>query len=301
MASTELSGVQAFSVYDPSTGNVVQVDGKYVETFDFTQQRGGTEGPASPTGGSVSVGDFSEVEIVFVDVAGKSQLETWRTNDTPVSLVAAGEQAAIQWYETDIISELEEQPVFDQHADLNRYRFVMRRQGHGIHDIYKGTNLLRAVNHQVGSSFLNDSWQDSDSSGVADGYSTNNNTSNESFGSDVQSFDTASNGNASHINATIEFPVSGVDLTLSSNLTQLHSSEDDVVKINFFDSNNSGLSASSTTVSSTGRASVTNTTPSSIFDLRVDTHRVNNSSTTETVKHKLPALRLDGGTSHVEH
>lgn len=301
MAGTELSGLQAMSFYNPSAGDVVQVDGKFVHSFDFTQERGGGDrGPESPTGGTVAVGDFSELEVEFSDVGNKSQLETWQTGDTPISFVAAGEQAAIQWYETDVITELEEVPNFSEHGNVNRLRVRMVREGHGIHDIHKNTNLLRAANHQVGSTFLNDSWQDSDGDNVADGYSSTS-ASNESFSGNEQSFDTNASGNTCDVRVEIELPVSQIDITLSSNLTQLHSSEDDRIAIVTKDFSGSQLSVPATKVSSTGRKSLTHTTDSSIYSVQLRTHQVLSPTSTETVKHKLPALRLDGGTTHVNY
>lgn len=301
MANTELSGVQAFSVYDPSTGTTVQVDGKYVETFDFTQERGGSEGPESPTGANVSAGDMSEVEIVFTDVAGRSQLDTWKSNDTPVSLVAAGEASAIQWYETDIISELEEQPVYDEHATLNRVRLRMVREGHGTHKIYHGTNLLRVANHQVGSTYLNDSWQDSDNDGVADGYNEIAGGSNLSFSSNEQSIDTPSSGFVDfQTTDNLQFPIDGIALKLSINYTQVHSSDPVRVRLEEEDFGGSTLSTSDNSTSSTGRLSTSLTTSSNVYDLLPKVMWAGFSST-ETIKAEDPALRLDSSDQYAEY
>jgi hypothetical protein len=301
VAGTELSGAQAFSVYNPFTGATVQVDGKYIEQFDFTQERGGRadDGPESPTGATPATGDFSEVEIVFADLAGKSQLEQWKVDDTPVSMVAAGEQAAIQWYETDIITELKEQPVFDEHGNVNRYRFVMRRVGHGIHNIHKNTNLLRAINHQIGSGFLKNSWQDDGSDDLADGYLTFGPPNSKSFASGKQSL-THDNGSVG-ISVDIKFPISDIKIVQSINFTSLHGDGDNIIKTIQEDSGSNILRIEGSMSISTGRFDQSFITSSSVWKLNISIFRADNISSSDTVTGKLPALRLDEGTSYVEY
>jgi len=309
---TELSGLQAFAFYDPSTGDTVQVDAKYVDTFDFSQARGGEDGPTNPTGGQVATGDFSEVVVEFTDVGDKAQLEQWRANDTPLSFVAAGEQAAIQWYEQDALSELQELPVFDEHANLNRLRARLTRSGHGIHNIYKGTNLLRPVNHQEGAGFLASSWRDNDGDGLADGYALGADAETPSFASGTghQSFVVPSDGNAAFLTlvSDLVFPLPGVELTLSASFVDLYSDNDtintdDQIRALSQNYSRTQLKDSSTTFDTIGRFGVTWTLPDNTYSLQLRVHDLQGASkgSDVTITQAFPALRLDGSTEHASY
>lgn len=289
-----ISGARAISFYNPSNGTTVQIDQKDLDQdLEFVQE------PMEPdatdaSGGTPFVGERSELTVVTYDFAGFSQLKSWDENDTQISAVSAGHEQNLLWHETDRIS-VRQLPNPGVAGRANKFEIRMVREGQGTHDIHYVTNLLT----KFGST--SDSWQDADNDNVADGYSFFN-TSSEGFSSNIQSFDTNNNGSASFINtgSDVEFPISGVTITGTSQANTIHSSDQTVVRVEERDFNSSVLSSTSTTFNSTGRESTDLTTGSSVYGIRMYPLRVDSTSAVETVRCVEPALRLDGTNAYAE-
>lgn len=127
MASKDLSGATEV-VIDAAgnsftSANAQTIDGKYIH--DGTSfEADDTNAPDNPKGANVWAGQLGTVTVQTSDMDVKSQLETWRTGDTNVDVRfkipdgAGGttnkDYTGCEW------SNLEEQPVFDEHSNVNQ-------------------------------------------------------------------------------------------------------------------------------------------------------------------------------------
>lgn len=276
-----LNGIRAVSVYNPADGVYVQIRKVSAGTFDFQQADLDLE--RSPSGGRLGQADASRVSFEFLDDGtAYQQLRTWQDARTRVSLVAAGDGVAIQWYEKDLVDV---RPsglggVVNGRGDL--FRFDMERQGHGRHAIYKAQNLLAYLGWSAGVSE------------VASGYGVD--------GSPTVNFDDANREQDitsalvdEGIRADVVFPIGpGIPLRLSTEFTTLHSTTTSArLKIGQRTYAGSTLSEGASEPVTTGRSGVGITTEATLYSLRVYPILIpTGASGSATVSGKLPDLRI---------
>jgi len=287
-----IDGISVVSVYDPDTGDTIEINKIIANTFDFSKLDMVT-GELSPSGGVLYKGDSSSCSFSYLDPDGSItyQLETWKVARTRVSLVAIGPSVVVQWYEKDHISVNPSSLGGVTRGRGDMHDFAISREGHGTHQIYKRANLISHLG-----------WIDSDSNNIADGY-TNTSTS-PSFSSGAQAVADASPSVG--IYADIVFPyVSNMpSLTLSVNITDLHS-ETSSAQFRLEQLNFAGSGVGSNVIShptATGRTSLTMSSfHADLYKLRVGPIMTPSTITlTQDCASKDPALRVDAGTTYTQ-
>lgn len=127
MASTDLSGATEVVIDAEGnsfgSANVQTIDGKYIhDGTNFEADE--SNAPESPKGGQAWAGQLGTVTVMTTDQAVKGQLETWRTGDTNIDIRVKIPDGAGGTQNKDYLdcewSTLEEQPVFDEHSNLNQ-------------------------------------------------------------------------------------------------------------------------------------------------------------------------------------
>lgn len=287
-------GIHTISLYDHQGNNkVVQLNALVPDqsTFNLRQQN---EGPTTPQGNRYNAGLMSEVDFVFLDVDGVAgSIETWQSNDTPVRLVAAGANKNILWEEDTIpnIQPIEIEGAVGGRSDAYRVQMTHRTGRGDTHDIWGLANLLAKLGTRA------DSWVDNDGDGLADGYSLNSTANSTSFSNNEQTI--SDDADSQFFVVNVQFPISGVTFTFSNRYVSLHGSADDEIQLLEKDSSGTVLSKINNTVTSTGRKSVSLTTSSNIYELNVSVVRFLNVTASGSTTVKLPALRTDGKTTHL--
>ena len=86
-----IDGISVIAVYDPVTGDSVEISKPIANTFEFSRVDFDT-GELSPTGGRLYQGDSSSCSFSFLDPDGSVsyQLRSWKEARTRVSMVAVG-------------------------------------------------------------------------------------------------------------------------------------------------------------------------------------------------------------------
>ena len=285
-----IDGISVIAVYDPVTGDSVEISKPIANTFEFSRVDFDT-GELSPTGGRLYQGDSSSCSFSFLDPDGSVsyQLRSWKEARTRVSMVAVGPSVAVQWYEKDHISITPSTLGGMIRGRGDRWDFEIRREGHGSHAIYKRANLLSHLD-----------WIDSDSDNIADGYTST--AASVSFASGVQ---TVSDLSATvGIYADVIFPIKSIgSLVLSSNITELHSQSGQAqIRAQQLSFAESTLGTSNSNFSSTGRQSVTiSNLDNNIYKIRVYPIVTPTGTTlTGSCSASDPALRLDGSTAYTQ-
>ena len=289
------SGYVAASFYDPATGTVVQINEENLERLDFNQSELEPD-QSDPTGGHPFVGHLSELELETWDFSGISQLQEWARSDARISMVAAGVEQNIQWYETDRVS-VSLNPKSEA-GQANTYIVRMRREGHGVHDIYNDVNLLNPygwrgsdddsdnVPDAYTSSLSLPAWNDSDGDGVKERFG--------GFG--------ATDGGKYTLGRDVVFPVAGHTLTLSTSIGVLHEDGDTGIEIVARNRGGSALQTQLQTFDATGRHSTSIELPPFTYEVTARPVIVQ-SVTTQATKVQIadPALRIDGSTRFAQH
>ena len=203
-------GLDVLSVYDPATGEVVQLntlgDGSEVQAAHPLDGDGGVK---TPTGSPYYGGDHSRLSVVFVDEGAYETLALWQRQGRLLSFAGAGPAGALLWYERDLI-RVRPETVKGASGGARGWILEAERRGHGAHRIWLNEGVLAGIVGPLATpSGLGTGWQVS--------------------GMDVAAVDPASGSVRLHDNNTqsvrslsvapVVFPVSGVTLTMSTGQT----------------------------------------------------------------------------------
>jgi hypothetical protein len=289
-----ISGLRKASWYNPDDGTVVQAN-NIAEDGEFYTRAIEDPDDQTPTGESPYAGDESYCELMVFDMSLLPQLKAWQESDTRISMVAAGVQQNIQWYERDLVNV---KPVYPLAAGRrNHINVVMERIGHGAHDIYGHVNLLAHLGTTA------DPWVDEDGDGSAEGYGVYSAT-NLQFSSNTQQFDTLSDGSdlIIQVNENLQFPIEGQEVTFSAEHTSVHPSETNNIYLRQDSFGFSTLHSKENSFISTGRHLLQLKTKSNMFYFSIIRPMyVLQSNSEETVKLKFPVLRVDGSEKYVSY
>jgi len=291
-----ISGLKKASWYNPDTGTVVQAD-MIAEDGEFYTRAIEDPDDETATGEPPYAGDESYCQLMVFDMSLLSQLKAWEENDTRISMVAAGVQQNIQWYERDLVSA---KPVYPVAAGRrNHINVTMERTGHGAHDIYGHVNLLSHLGTTA------DPWTDADGDNIADGYRLQDGMQAKNFGTingneKVQSVNT--DKDFAELYTEIFFPIAGVNIKTSIEITQLHNDGSQQIAVEILGPNGSSLSFTSKSYSSTGRKSLAKKIPVGVYKIKpflIATGSKVNSL--DDLHGRYPALRVDGSDQYVSY
>ena len=200
------AGIQKVSVYDPATGDVVQInnvnpDAEFADgVFEVEDGKG-----------RILFGGKDPVfEFMSFDLAGFAQLETWMEDETPVRLVTLGIEQHILWYESSLITVRKNYGA--QVAGRNGYTVKIQSKG-GTPNILMGTNILNMVN----------GWLDFDTDNEADNYEVSGSISADDFSANVQTLVTSGSqtGVAFRTDTFIIYPIANAKMQISSRVDTL--------------------------------------------------------------------------------
>ena len=289
-----ISGLRKASWYNPDTGTVVQAN-DLAEDGEFYTRAIEDPDDQTSTGESPYAGDESYCELMVFDMSLLPQLKAWQENDTRISMVAAGVQQNIQWYERDLVNV---KPVYPVAAGRrNHINVIMQREGHGAHDIHGNVNLLSHLGTTA------DPWTDADGNGFPDGWENRYSPwDNTFFGSDTFEGHAPTNGAKTAVNINLTFPVAGVSVTLSSKITKIH--DDGLQRLRILDKDYSGsnLSIHDNNLSSTGPKTIGIETGDNSYSMIVHPLMVQDATAQNTKAGvKEPSLRVDGSDKFVSY
>ena len=273
------AGIKVASIYDPATGIVVQVNTLLPDSEFYKRP---VKAP-HPLGETV-VGYDCFLRLSFFDQTSKAQLETWANARTPLRVVCVGVDKHIQWYESVPIAFTAE-TIFDAKTGINRSYIEMSFFGANP-AVYSNVNLLAYLG-----------WADTVVNNLADNYTLTGATA-VSFTSLVQTIGNVIGTNG--VYADVQFPVSGITLVPSFDVTALHS-VDLNHRMQILNRNFAAGTISTTNVdsTSTGIKSGANATPAGIYTMRFFPI-IGNGGSAGNVAGRNPALtvgRLTPGTS----
>ena len=288
-----ISGLRKASWYNPDTGTVVQAN-DLAEDGEFYTRAIEDPDDQTATGEAPYAGDESYCELMIFDMSLLPQLKAWKENDVRVSMVAAGVQQNIQWYERDLLYKVK--PVYPVAAGRrNHINVVMQRTGHGAHDIYGNVNLLAHLG-----------WADEDNDDLADGYELQDGMSAKNFGTDgngnedVQSVETGEK--FAEMYAPLIFPVSNLRLTLSVEITQLHNDGEQQLAIQQLDYNGGNTTIKDGPYTSKGRKSLEVDIDSFAYTLLNFILATGGAvGSLDDIHGRYPAIRVDGSDQYVSY
>lgn len=248
------------------------------------------------TDGNYQSGTRWRVQFGSSDWEAFATIKAWAEAKTPVQAVAAAESkdaANLQWYESVEVKILRTPKA--RRADGDSF-FVceMIYEGDENAAIFNNVNLLHQanVNGVTVTGFV-----DNDASGLADGWVKFAGVS--AFAAGEQSLTATSS--AYFIYRSLAFPISGIDLTISAERTQLHGNALDQLGYVIQDFTPSDLSIISIDITTIGRKSVKNTTKTTANAFYFVPRLCRGTSPTAvgTSIEKEPALRTDGESSYI--
>ena len=246
-----VDGISVIAVYDPATGTAVEITKPIANTFEFSKVDFET-GELSSTGGALYKGDSSSCSFSFLDPDGSvsTQLIAWKQARTRLSMVAAGTGVAVQWYETDHITISPSVLGGMRRGRADRWDFEIKREGHGVHAIYKQANLLSHLG-----------WADGNSDNIPDNYTSflpGTGSTSFNFGSDYSLQLNADELSGIYADIVLPFASASLGLRLTAEATELHTvSGTYKVQTQWLNFAGTALDTTVTTVSSLGNASVT--------------------------------------------
>jgi hypothetical protein len=282
-----LSGLHKISFFDdnddgskfsggdtPTAGTVVQCNDISENDGDITVNAP-IEDNRTPDDQIVYSGDRSELELAVYDDSVLAQLKAWDKADRRIQCVGAGFGKNLQWYEPVIPSVLGRN--FFPAGGRTITRVKLQKVG-GEHKIYQKTNLLAYLG-----------WEDADSDGVVDNYTTspttNTNFNNVSFNYEIS--DTATQ----KVEVDIVFPISGIALTQSINVS-IDSGRTDRQAVFTRPFGGGTLSSGQQTFSTTGVNSFVYNLPSSVYSINAEIYVISTGSGTASMR--FPALTTNG-------
>lgn len=237
-----------------------------------------------------------DVRTIVPD-SGDSQLQTWTDNLTSVYVSAIGVdggilfgdvqtgEGAVRFYKDDQFSERKAIKIMATRKTIPGYDSSTGLFENGI---WVGSNLLAGYE-----------WADADSDGMADGWGNEGATFNvTTFTSGQQTLEAGTS--VSRFVRRIYFPFEGEEVTFSldnDSRTGTYATEE--ISIQFIDDSDAVISTETTTFSTTGRKSVTGTTPANTIKINV-LFSIAASSTTVTSVISDPALQLGTKTTYTK-
>lgn len=306
MSNLIAPGVQALSVFRDDTGTTHQLNGKHIAPGGYVR-RTEINSRITPSGSDRYVTETWEALINHHDATFANHIDAaMRAAEAKWQLCVAGFSQVILWYEESYLLEPERATLADPSSTDAPFQMLMRQTRYKP-KIKSGINLV-AVTVQMEQDTAY-SWRDDDNDDIADGW-VQNETTGQNFIDEVQELTSATDGGGLYHNSMIfnpnvgvrsrifPFPITGVKLTLSSQITDLHGDAADRILITARDHAHNHLETASETVTETGRPSVEMTTPANVFGIGVSSHEISNPGSSDSFSHQYPALRLDGGTSH---
>lgn len=286
-----IAGAIACSFYDPATGTVVQLNSiAQGSSFSLADQF-----ERDLDGNRIRVGMQFSLQIFTYASSGIEQLKAWGKNRTKLEFVLAGVQSNILIYSARTITV--EQPFNFSPRGRQITLITMSGEGESL-AAWQGSNLMHGF---VLTQGFESGWQDADADGLPDGYGTIPGPATLDFTDDE--FNITTDSIAQRV-LTVNslFPIAGVQLTLSSEWTLLHSTIDNSMQIGglAFDGATSTFNQVET-IAATGRQIVQAVTGPDTYTIRPYAFRLSGgSSSSDTAGVKYPALRTDGLSLYTE-
>jgi hypothetical protein len=279
-------GTIALSIFKPSDGTTYQLDGSRIAP-DSEGYKEVTNTAPTTLGTIRYVNTKHTFEIRHNDSSFHSTfLADSDAKNHVWNLVVAEMDGFVLWYEDSDVNIISQEAYVD--PNNGGFPYVIRMTSYGT-AIARGTNLLYAYNKTQGFA---SAWQDSDSDNIPDGYDV---VSLESTTFSNNIFNAVNtNANLSFIAKRIDFPITGINITLSSTNTLNTGNANLIITArNFSDS----LLLSVNTVISTAINSVVLNTVSNTFTIRI---LLLSESANFDVDVSNPAIRLNGSTEYVD-
>jgi len=307
-----LSGVRRAAFVDDSTQTVVRFDRAHEETQADVREMLGSES-SDTRGDDYFTGYESILRWREPDLSSVSQLATWMTDRTRVQMVAVGPQKILQWYEPHYIRT--SQTTNTSVGDVDPLNAEMRYAGgdgtdgsgnivgypNGSHRIYASRNALYPLAYDTGQGLV-----DTDGNDIPDGYTfTVGSFSGQSMIAGLYQTFGPTDGSIARRGTDLIMPIASQTWTLSVQVDQLHDDGDTFIELFVLSASGVQVASNRTTVSTTGRASVSITTPDAggsfpPYTLRPVIAGIENASANNAkLRIREPALRVDGGTSYV--
>jgi hypothetical protein len=205
-----LGGLHTISIYNPADGTVCQInsilenEGELVVGRPFEENR-------NTRGESIFAGTENVLELLIDSNSTiYNQIRAWEAAGTRVRAVGAGFQRNLQWYENTLIEIMPK-----NHFAPGKLggRIVRLKHNGPAPQIFANRNLLAYLG-----------WQDANADGLADGYVTQGaGVTAVSFASNIQTI-SCINAFTGFRTSNIQFPISGVRLTFSSEITTVWTS-----------------------------------------------------------------------------
>jgi hypothetical protein len=274
--------VRALSFYRPDTGEVAQFDLIVGTTFEVVS----TPVKQLIQGGKrVPVMDRVTLKVTLIDNGLREQLLSWARNHVGVRAVAAG-TPNLQWYETGYLRITQENKRED-----GLWAFTVELEADqvfGQKTIHMNANLLAYLG-----------WQDSNANNAADNY-TFTGLGPTAFSSLIQSlgsvgnYSSMSTGILANAGNAVVFPISGIRIDASIDVTTLHT----VLNYHFqtFRARsfaNAELNSVVLSSPSIGVKVVQQTTPNSTYYLVYEFAQGNGVATTGGMGVRCPAMTTD--------
>ena len=292
------NGIQSFVIYDPATGDTVEIYDLDANGTFFEQSEVGA-GETGPTGVDRRRSQRSFFTAGFLASSAGSeigQLRSWMESGTRVSMVALGPDQAVQWYETDRLVLKKRPFTAPVRGRGDVFDVSMERVGHGRHTIAQQANLLAHLG-----------WNDPEAT-LAVGY-TKEGSGTALFNSGVQELFSDTPGDGIYYDLVFPFrnarSFPGQSVTLSVDIEKLHTDTSSAnIRIEAKNFAGSTLATSTNDVSATGRDDVSRVFNPSILTysyriwvLRVPTGVTGNAD----IEVKDPAVHVNGDTTYREY
>ena len=210
------------------------------------------------------------VSMTIVDHSVYDQLVTWADALTAVQFVLVGQSKCLQGYDDTYINLVDQ---FNPFGDVNGFRIELVNTKYSP-TWYTNTNLLWSIG-----------WADGvDSGEIPDGYTFDETsvTWSESLTDGVLKFSlvdvAVNNNNVATLYRDVILPFPGIDVTASTEITDIDNMPSSRVTIGFqfFDIAGASISSTESNVGgSTGRKSITATLPANTYKVRVFAVRLN--------------------------
>ena len=287
------NGIHSFVIYDPSTGDTVEIFDLDANATFFDQEEIGA-GETGPTGVDRRRSQRSLFNAGFLaasDGADVGQLRSWMEAGTRVSMCAIGPSQAVQWYETDRLVLKKRPFTAPVRGRGDVFDLTMERVGHGRHNISQQANLLAHLG-----------WNDPEAS-LAVGY-TKEGSGTALFNSGIQELLSDTPGDGIYYDMVFPFQNArsfpGQSVTLSVDVEKLHVDTSNMsIRIDARSFAGSTLATSTKDVSSTGRDNVARAMSAAfaVYSYRIWVLRVPTGVTTNSdIEVKDPSVHINGDT-----
>lgn len=270
-----VDGATTFGLGDDDETNDLTIEDQQTINNTVTRRMNirtliGTSGEETNIEGYVS--NFTDVYVVGLGLDGAVLIGDKETTTGAVKLIKNEQRSTNRVWE--LMASVQTQPGFDPSTGLYESGF------------WAGKNLLGGY-----------VWGDADGNGVADGWGAIGFTS-ESFSSGQQTLE--SDSTLDIFERAIYFPFEGEQLTASITVDTFNAINTFGLRMSFRDNTDAEISNSETSISSTGRKSVTGTTPANTVTIRVQLRMQTSSGTVNEVVSD-PALRLGTATTYTKY